>query len=140
MVLHLLEKGIEVVVWNRSPEPKEQLKQEAGQLKSGSENLTATSSLDELIGSLESPRVIWLMVTAGPAIDELLTQLAEKLDKDDLVIDGGNSLYKETLRRNEILSAKGIHFMDAGTSGGIEGARGGACIMVGGLREDFEKI
>ncbi|OGE28803.1 6-phosphogluconate dehydrogenase (decarboxylating) [Candidatus Daviesbacteria bacterium RIFCSPHIGHO2_01_FULL_40_11] len=140
MVLHLLEKGIEVVVWNRSPEPKEQLKQEAGQLKSGSENLTATSSLDELIGSLESPRVIWLMVTAGPAIDELLTQLAEKLDKDDLVIDGGNSLYKETLRRNEMLSAKGIHFMDAGTSGGIEGARGGACIMVGGLREDFEKI
>ena len=80
------------------------------------------------------------MVTAGPAIDELLTQLAEKLDKDDLVIDGGNSLYKETLRRNEMLSAKGIHFMDAGTSGGIEGARGGACIMVGGLREDFEKI
>ena len=78
MVLHLLEKGIEVVVWNRSPEPKEQLKQEAGQLKSGSENLTATSSLDELIGSLESPRVIWLMVTAGPAIDELLTQLAVK--------------------------------------------------------------
>lgn len=138
MVLHLLEQGIEVVAWNRSLEPREELKKEAGQLKSGSENLTVVESLDELINSLETPRVIWLMVTAGPAIDELLAQLADKLDKADLVIDGGNSFYKDTLRRNELLAAKGIHFMDAGTSGGIEGARNGACIMVGGAPEDFK--
>src|SRR3989344_6036319 len=86
MVLLLLEKGIEVVAWNRSPEPREQLKQEAGQLKSGSENLKVVESLDELVSELknqdrhvaDAPRddgvVIWLMVTAGPPIDELLNQ------------------------------------------------------------------
>lgn len=140
MVLHLLEGGIEVVAWNRSPEPREELKREASELKNGSENLKVVESLDELVNSLEDPKVIWLMVTAGSAIDELLNQLAEKLDNGDLVIDGGNSFYKDTLRRNDILSKKGIHFMDAGTSGGIEGARHGACIMVGGAKEDFDKI
>lgn len=140
MVLHLLEQGIEVVAWNRSPEPREELKEEVRQLKSGSENLKVAKSLDELINELDAPRAIWLMVTAGPAIDELLAQLAEKLDKGDLIIDGGNSFYKDTLRRNEMLSQKGIHFMDAGTSGGIEGARHGACIMVGGEKVDFERV
>lgn len=139
MILNLLEKGIEVVAWNRSPEPREELKKEASELKSGSENLKVTESLDELVDSLEESRVIWLMVTAGPAIDEVLTQLAEKLKPGDLVIDGGNSFYKDTLSRNEMLSQKGIHFMDAGTSGGIEGARGGACIMIGGSEEDFKR-
>lgn len=140
MVLYLLEGGIEVVAWNRSPEPREELKKEAAELKGGSENLKVVENLNELIKSLETPKVIWLMVTAGPAIDELLIQLAGKLEKGDLVIDGGNSFYKDTLRRNEMLSPKGIHFMDAGTSGGIEGARGGACIMIGGAPEDFKLV
>lgn len=140
MVLHLLEGGIEVVAWNRSPEPREELKEEINQLKSGSENLTVAKSLDELINELNAPRTIWLMVTAGSAVDELLSQLTEKLTPGDLVVDGGNSFYKDTLRRNEMLSQKGIHFMDAGTSGGIEGARNGACIMVGGSKEDFDRI
>ncbi len=140
MVLLLLEKGIEVVAWNRSPEPREELKSEARILKSGSENLTVAESLDELINGLPAPKVIWLMVTAGPAVDEVLKQLSEKLQPGDLVIDGGNSFYKDTLGRNEILAAKGIHYMDAGTSGGVEGARTGACIMVGGAKEDFDKI
>ncbi|MBU1000722.1 decarboxylating 6-phosphogluconate dehydrogenase [Patescibacteria group bacterium] len=139
MVLLLLEKGIGVVAWNRSPEPREQLKKEAKELKSGSKNLKIAKNLSDLIDNLESPRVIWLMVTAGPAIDEILNQLAKKLKPGDLVIDGGNSFYLDTLRRNELLSKKGIHFMDAGTSGGIEGARNGACIMIGGLKEDFKK-
>lgn len=140
MVLNLLEKGIEVVAFNRSPEPREELKQEAQQLKSGSENLQIAESLGNLVSKLDAPRIIWLMVTAGPAVDEVINQLAEKLDKGDLVIDGGNSFYKDTLRRNEVLSAKGIHFMDAGTSGGIEGARNGACIMAGGSDEDFKLV
>lgn len=139
MALLLLEKGIEVVAWNRSPEPREQLKKEAKELKNGADNLTVVENLDEIVSNLEEPRVIWLMVTAGPAIDEVLNQLAEKLKPGDLVIDGGNSFYLDTLRRNEILSKKGIHFMDAGTSGGVEGARSGACIMTGGSKEDFEK-
>lgn len=138
MVLLLLEKGVKVVAWNRSPEPREELKTEARELKSGSENLIVAGSLDKLISSIEPPRTIWLMVTAGEAIDEMLNQLAEKLIPGDLIIDGGNSFYEDTLRRYKELSKKGIHFMDAGTSGGIEGARNGACIMVGGLREDFK--
>lgn len=133
MVLHLLEQGIEVVAWNRSPEPSEELKTEAG----GATNLTIAETLDELISKLESPKVIWIMVTVA-AVDEVINQLAEKLQAGDLVIDGGNSFYKDTLRRNEILSQQVIHFMDAGTSGGIEGARNGACIMAGGSEEDFK--
>lgn len=152
MILNLLEKGIEVVAWNRSPEPREELKKEASELKSGSENLKVAETLDELVTELReiatspsAPRndnegiVIWLMVTAGTAIDEVLGQLAEILKPGDLIIDGGNSFFKDTLRRNEMLSQKGIHFMDAGTSGGIEGARGGACIMAGGSEEDFKR-
>ncbi len=159
MVLNLLGKGIEVVAWNRSPQPREELKKEAAGLKSGSENLEVAESLDELVSILRNQDrhvadtlplsgtiarddniVIWLMVTAGPAVDEVINQLAEKLDKGDLVIDGGNSLYTDTLRRNEILTKKGIHFMDAGTSGGVEGARDGACIMVGGAPEDYKLV
>lgn len=131
MVLHLLEKGIEVVVWNRSPEPAEQMTK-AGAIKA--------ESLDDLIARLKPPRTIWIMVTAGSAVDELLNKLADKLNPNDLVIDGGNSFYKDTLRRNKMLSKKLIHFMDVGTSGGIEGARSGACLMVGGSREDYGRV
>jgi len=141
MVLHLLEKGIEVIAWNRSPEPREELKKEANTLaRPGLARLTIAKSLDELISKLDNPKIIWLMVTAGLAIDELLTQLANKLNPGDLVIDGGNSFYKDTLRRASKLTGQGIHFMDAGTSGGIEGARNGACIMVGGSQEDFKRV
>lgn len=123
MVLNLREKGIEVIAWNRSPQPMSDVK-----------------SLDDLIFKLDPPRNIWLMVTAGQAVDEILDQLAEKLSPDDLIIDGGNSFYKDTLRRGGMLSKKGIHFMDVGTSGGIEGARHGACMMVGGSKEDYNRI
>lgn len=123
MVLNLREGGIEVVAWNRSPQP-----------------MSNAKNLDDLISQLEPPRTIWLMVTAGDAVDEILNQLASKLSPNDLVIDGGNSFYKDTLKRGEVLSRKGIHFMDVGTSGGIEGARHGACMMVGGSKEDYERI
>lgn len=139
MVLHLLEQGIEVVAWNRSPEPRKELKEEAKQLKSGLENLTVVESLGELVSSLESPRVVWLMVTAGPPVDDMLSQMAEKLQSGDLVIDGGNSFYKDTLRHAAMLSQKNIHFMDIGTSGGVESARAGACLMIGGAREDYNR-
>lgn len=140
MVLLLLEKGIEVVAWNRSPEPREELKVEAGELKSGSEKLKVAESMDELISSLKPPRVIWLMITAGPAVDEIINQLVQKLNLGDLVIDGGNSFYKDTLRRAEKIKPTGIHFMDIGVSGGPGGARTGACMMIGGDREDFKRV
>ena len=123
MVLHLLEKGIEVVVWNRSSQP-----------------MATAKSLDDLIFQLKPPRVIWLMVTAGEAVDAILKQLVEKLAAGDLIIDGGNSFYQDTLRRETELAKHKIHFMDVGTSGGIEGARHGACLMVGGSKEDYDRI
>lgn len=131
MVFHLLEQGIEVVAWNRSPEPRNDVKKAGAQ---------TAESIEELISKLKAPRIIWIMVSAGETVDEIITQLIPKLSKGDLVIDGGNSFYKDTLRRNKILAKKGIHFMDIGTSGGPGGARSGACLMIGGSKEDFEKI
>lgn len=139
IVLNLLEHGIEVVAWNRSSEPREELKQEASGLKSGSENLIIVETTDELVKDLETPRVVWLMVSAE-AMDTVLADLVPKLIKGDLVIDGGNSFYRETLRRAKELSEKGIHFMDVGTSGGVESARTGTCLMVGGSNEDYAKV
>lgn len=139
MVLRQMEQGNQVVVWNRSLEPREELRQEVHSLEKGANNLEIAETLDNLISKLEAPRTIWLMVTAGNATDEVLSQLADKLDKGDLIIDGGNSFFQETLRRNEILTKKGVHFMDVAVSGGIEGARDGACMMIGGDKEDFER-
>ncbi len=131
MVFRLLEQGIEVVAWNRSPEPIEEV------VKAGA---VGVETIDDLISKLDSPRVIWVMVTAGEIVDQVLKQLAGKLSEGDLVIDGGNSFYKDTLRRSEMLSKKGVHFMDIGTSGGPNGARVGACLMIGGTDEDFKRI
>ncbi len=139
IVLHLLEGGIEVVAWNRSRKPREELKKEAKRFKKGAENLTIVPSLKELVDNLATPRTIWLMVTAGVAVDALIADLVNKLDKGDLIIDGGNSFYKDSIRRAERLSQKGIHFMDVGTSGGVESARHGACLMIGGSQEDFKR-
>lgn len=131
MVCNLLEKGIGVVVWNRS---RDALKEVVAKGAIGTEDL------GDLVSKLEHPRIIWLMVTAGKPVDEVLNILSEKLSSGDLIIDGGNSFYKDTLRRNEMLSKKDIHFMDVGTSGGIESARNGACLMIGGSKEDFDRI
>ncbi len=131
MVLHVLENGMEVVAWNRSPEPIEEV------VKAGA---IGAESIDDLISKLETPRVIWVMITAGEVTDEILNQLATKLTEGDLVIDGGNSFYKDTLRRSEMLSKKGVHFMDIGTSGGPNGARVGACLMIGGADKDFQRV
>ena len=131
MVLHLLEEGIEVVAWNRSPAPRAEV------AKAGA---MAVATLDELVARLKPTRNIWLMVTAGEVVDDILIQLADKLAAGDLIIDGGNSFYKDTIKRGQMLAEKGIHFMDVGTSGGIESARRGACLMVGAEKEDFERI
>lgn len=144
MVLRLLEQEVEVVVWNRSPEPIENLKFEISNLNSNlklkiKNSLAISQSIDDLVEKLETPRIIWLMVTAGQAVDSVIEELSEKLTPGDLVIDGGNSFYKDTLRRAKLLGSRNIHFMDVGTSGGVESARSGACLMVGGSKEDFKR-
>ena len=89
---------------------------------------------------LDSPRLIWLMVPAGAPVDSTIEQLAPLLERGDIIVDGGNSHYKDSERRAARLREEGIHFLDAGTSGGLEGARHGACIMVGGEKTAYEAV
>lgn len=95
---------------------------------------TGAGSLEELTGKLESPRILWIMVP-HTIVDSVIAELTPLLSKGDIIIEAGNSHYKESVRRHEELGASGIHFLDAGTSGGMEGARHGACYMVGGDEE-----
>ena len=131
MVLHLLDQGIEVVAFNRSRQPIQEVVA-AGAI--------GANDLKDLVSKLTPPRIIWLMLPAGEVTDQHIDQLLPFLEKGDLIIDGANSFYKDTLRRNEKITSQGIHFMDIGVSGGPKGARTGACLMIGGSNEDFEKI
>ncbi len=131
MVLRLLEQGVEVVAWNRSPEPLEEVE------KAGA---VAVKDLQSLILNLQSPRVIWLMLPAGEVTDQFIDEVLPLLSQGDLLIDGANSFYKDTLRRAEKIKPTGVHFMDIGVSGGPAGARSGACLMIGGAKEDFDRI
>jgi 6-phosphogluconate dehydrogenase len=102
--------------------------------------LIETKSLKELINSLERPRKIFLYVPSGQIVEQYIHDCAEALSEGDILIDGGNSYWGDSVRRSEILAKKGIWFLDMGTSGGIAGARGGACFMVGGEKEAFVQI
>jgi len=92
-------------------------------------------TLEEMLADLPSPRVVWVMIPAGAPTESAITQLHEKLSAGDVVIDGGNSYYKDSKRRAEALAARGIGFLDIGTSGGIWGRSEGYCMMVGGGKE-----
>ncbi|MDQ0245142.1 6-phosphogluconate dehydrogenase [Bacillus fengqiuensis] len=98
-----------------------------------------TSSLKELTQILETPRIIWMMVPHA-VVDSVINEITPHLSKGDIVIEAGNSHYKESIRRYEQLKESGIHFMDVGTSGGMEGARNGACYMVGGDKEAWDIV
>ncbi len=97
-------------------------------------------TLDEMVGKLEKPRIIWLMIPAGPPVDESIGQLMPLLDKGDILVDGGNSYYKDTIRRVETLKGKGINYIDVGTSGGIQGLTEGYSMMVGGEKASVDRI
>ena len=131
LVMHLLEQGVEVVVWNRSADAVEEVK------KFGA---IPAATHAELVSKLTTPRIIWLMVPQGQPVDDMLSSLVPLLSPGDLVVDGGNSFYKDSLRRSEDLLTKKIEFMDIGVSGGPAGARNGACLMIGGSPENFVKI
>ncbi len=131
LALNMREQGQDVIGYNRSRDKVVDLL---------AEEIQGTDSLEELVKRLESPRHFWIMVTAGPAVDAVLKNLLPLLSAGDLVIDGGNSHYRDTLKRAKVLDERGIHLMDIGTSGGIEGARYGACMMVGGSQELFKDM
>jgi 6-phosphogluconate dehydrogenase len=97
-------------------------------------------SLKELVQKLTQPRVIWMMIPAGEAVDKTLQALSPELEPGDAIVDGGNSNYKDTLRRTSMLREKKIHFVDVGTSGGVWGLTEGYCMMVGGEREVVERL
>ena len=101
---------------------------------------TGTPSLQALVGALAAPRVVWLMVPAGAPTEQTVSALADLLDAGDIVIDGGNSWFKDDVRRARQLQPRGIHYVDAGTSGGVWGAERGYCLMVGGSPEAFTRI
>lgn len=131
MVLRLLEQGVEVVAWNRSPEPLKEV-EAAGAV--------SAENLQSLILNLQSPRIVWLMLPAGEVTDQFIDEILPLLSPGDLLIDGANSFYKDTLRRAEKIKPTGVHFMDIGVSGGPSGARSGATLMIGGDKEDFDRV
>jgi 6-phosphogluconate dehydrogenase len=133
MVERLLEKGHEVVAFDRNRDAV------ASIAKKGAKSADSPATM---VRSLSVPRLIWIMVP-HQAVDAVLNELAPILAQGDTIIDGGNSPYKESIRRSRELEAKGIDFLDAGVSGGPVGARTGACIMVGGRKDvylRFEKL
>ncbi|ATF13263.1 decarboxylating 6-phosphogluconate dehydrogenase [Brevibacillus sp. HB1.4B] len=131
LTLNLLSHQHEVVAYDVDSTRAEELSHEGA---------IPAFSVEDAVAKLPIPRVIWLMVPAGEIVDQLVDQLSTLLAAGDIVIDGGNSHYKQSLDRYARLKEKGIHFMDAGTSGGMEGARHGACMMIGGDREAFTHI
>ncbi len=131
IVLNLHSKKIPIVAYNRSPEPLKKIR------KYGVET---AFSIEELITKLPKQKIIWLMVTAGKPVDAVIKELLPYLKKNDIIIDGGNSFYKDSIRRYKFLKNKKINFVDIGTSGGLRGARYGVCLTIGGDKKIFKKI
>jgi 6-phosphogluconate dehydrogenase len=130
MVRRLMKNGHTCVVYDRSAEAVKGL---AG------EGATGASSLEEFVAKLTPPRAVWLMVPAA-AVDGSLAELAPKLQKDDTIIDGGNSYYIDDIRRQNTLRSRGIHWVDVGTSGGVWGLERGYCMMIGGDTEAVQRL
>ena len=123
MTLRLLRKGHQVVAFNRSYAPTE---------AAAREGATPARTLAEVVKALQAPRALWLMIPSGQPVDDALDELLPMLGQGDLVVDGGNSNWRDSRRRGERCAAAGIAFADCGTSGGIWGLENGYCIMIGG--------
>lgn len=128
-------RGNSVSVYNRSSDKTDLMMKE-----SAGKNIHPTYTLEEFVNSLESPRKIMMMVKAGEATDATIESLLPLLDEGDILIDGGNTNYNDTIRRNVYLSEKGINFIGTGVSGGEEGALHGPSIMPGGQKEAYELV
>jgi 6-phosphogluconate dehydrogenase len=130
MVRRLLKGRHQCVVFDKSPNAVNELV---------GEKATGSSSFQDLVGKLEKPRAIWLMVPAA-VVDPSITELLPYLEADDILIDGGNSYYVDDIRRAKELAAKRIHYVDVGTSGGVWGLERGYCMMIGGETQVVKRL
>jgi len=131
MTLRLLQGGHQVMVYDRVPE--------AGAALAG-KGATVSGSLEDLGQKLKAPRVVWLMIPAGPPVDDAIQRLSGTLSPGDIIIDGGNSNYKDSIRRAETLRSQQIEFLDVGVSGGIWGLKVGFNLMAGGNQASFKQV
>jgi 6-phosphogluconate dehydrogenase len=127
----LMRKGHQCVVFDRAPEASAAL---------AAEGATASADLERLVAALERPRAVWVMLPAGEITESAVTQLGKLLDAGDVIIDGGNAFYKDDIRRAAMLKAKGIDYIDCGTSGGVWGLERGYSLMIDGAKDAIERL
>ncbi len=131
MVRRLMKGGHDCVVFDHSDEMVRRL---------GSEGAVGASSLTDFVAKLSKPRAVWIMVPAGAPTESTVEELARQMEPGDIIIDGGNSYFKDDVRRSTTLKNQGIHYLDCGTSGGVWGIDRGYCMMIGGPKEAFEHL
>jgi 6-phosphogluconate dehydrogenase len=131
MVRRLIRDQHEVVVYNRTPEKTREISGEGAE---------PAFTIAELVSKLQAPRAVWVMVPAGDATEAQIEELLEHLEPGDTIIDGGNTNFHDDVRRHQALKEHGIHYVDAGTSGGIWGLKVGYCLMVGGEPEPVKRL
>ena len=127
----LLQHGHDVVVFDRNQKSVQEL---------GNAKAKPAKTLEELTKQLNSPRTVWVMLPSGVPTESTITQLSGLLGTDDTIIDGGNTFYKDDIRRAKELGVKGIHYVDCGTSGGVWGVERGYCMMIGGEKEIVDRL
>ena len=131
MVRRLLRDGHEVVVWNRDFTKCEELAKEGAR---------AAKTIEDVKNMLVKPRAAWIMLPSGDVTENMVLKLCDLFDAGDTVIDGGNSMFKDDVRRSHVLEKKGIHYCDVGTSGGVWGLERGYCLMIGGPKQAVERL
>jgi 6-phosphogluconate dehydrogenase len=131
IVRRLMRAGIGCAVYDRDPAPGQALAKEGA---------TPAASLKALVEALEAPRTIWIMLPAGPVTEGTIAELSGLLSPGDTIVDGGNSFWKDDIRRARELSARGLHYCDVGTSGGVWGLERGYCLMIGGEAEVVRRL
>jgi 6-phosphogluconate dehydrogenase len=134
MVKRLVKGGHEIVVYDLDPARVKEM------VKEGNGKIIGANSMEDLVDRLPKPKISWMMVPSGNATEETVNHLSSRMAEGDILIDGGNSYFKDDVRRAEQMKKKGIHYVDAGTSGGVWGFERGYCLMVGAEPEVFKTI
>ncbi|MDP2933290.1 MAG: NAD(P)-binding domain-containing protein [bacterium] len=127
----LHKKGHKVIAWNRSSQPRADFRRFGGH---------TAETVEDLVAALPHRKIVWVMLPAGETTEEMLARLRTLLQPDDIIIDGSNSFYEDTIRRAKLFAKRKIHFFDSGTSGGVWGEKNGFAIMVGGPKKIWPRV